>query len=166
MKILDFTALAIKIAAIVLFVLVLSSIPEYTQSFITAEKRNYSVSSLYFISPLVIIGIACVMLFLFPYKISNKFIVTPETKSNTNITNAYQIIGIRLLGLLLLFWSVSDIVFHLFNYLMLRNMADVSFSVSAYNYPYIIATGIEILFAIVLLKNATNISSYLNEISQ
>jgi len=166
MKAIDFTALAIKMAGFVLLVLVLSKIPEYIQSFLSLEKSGYATGTLYYILPLVIVSFACVMLLLFPYKISSKLIVTPEAKEPGQLAETHQIIGIRLLGLLLLFWSVSDMVYNLFNYLMLRNLADASFPISTYNYPYIISTGIEILFAFILLRNTKSISAYLNEISK
>ena len=103
MKAIDFTALAIKIAGLVLFVLVLSKIPEYTKSFLSVEKSGYTTNVLYYILPLAIVALACIMLFLFPYKISGKLIVTPTSQESSQPLEIHQIIGIRLLGLLLLF---------------------------------------------------------------
>ena len=166
MKIIDLTALAIKVAGIVLFVIVLSKVPDYAQFFYTAENNKYTVSIIYLVLPLVIVVAACIGLFLFPYKLSNKLIVTPDTTDQSDINNAYQMIGIRLLGLLLLFWSVSDMVFTLFNYLMLRDPSKTLVSVSTVSYPYVIATTVEILFAIFLLRYSSKISAYINEINR
>jgi formate hydrogenlyase subunit 3/multisubunit Na+/H+ antiporter MnhD subunit len=166
MKIIDLTALSIKIAGIVLFVIVLSKVPDYVQFFYTAEKNQYTVSELYLALPIVIVAAACIGLFLFPYKLSNKLIVTPDTTDQSHISNAYQTIGIRILGLLLLFWSVSDMVFTLFNYLMLRDPSETLVSVSTVSYPYVIATTVEILFAIFLLRYSSKISAYINEINR
>lgn len=167
MKLHDVTALTVKISGLVLFVLVLSKIPEYVKSFVSAENSQYATSSLYYILPLLIVATACIILFLFPYKISNHLLFKSESVSMPDdLTGQFQIVAIRLLGLLLLFWAVSDIVFHIFNYLMLRNLADASFSVSAYNYPLIVATGAEILFAYILLTKAKDISLYLNAVGK
>ncbi len=164
MKLHDVTALAVKIAGLVLLVILLSKIPEYVQSFASVEKSQYTISSLYYILPLLIVGIACLVLIFLPYKISNNLLFNSEVATNDSDSNNLQIIAIRLLGLLLLFWSVSDAVFHLFNYLLLRNLADTSFQISAYNYPLIIATGVEIVIAVIFLKNAKNISAYLHTV--
>lgn len=167
MKLHDVTALTVKIAGLVLFVLVLSKIPEYVKYFASAENSQYATSSLYYILPLLIVAIACIILFLFPYKISNQLLFKSESAPILDdLTGQFQIVAIRLLGLLLLFWAVSDIVFHIFNYLMLRNLADASFSISAYNYPLIVATGAEILFAYILLTKAKDISLYLNAVGK
>lgn len=166
MKIIDLTALAIKVAGIVLFVIVLSKVPDYAQLFYTAEKNQYTVSVIYLALPLVIVAAACIGLFLFPYRLSNKLIVTPDTTDPSHISNAYQTIGIRLLGLLLLFWSVSDMVFTLFSYLMLRDPSKTLVSVSTVSYPYVISTTVEILFALFLLKYSSKISFYINEINK
>jgi hypothetical protein len=166
MKIIDLTALAIKVAGIALFVIVLSKIPDYAQFIYTAEQNKYTVSVVYLVLPLVIVAAACIVLFLFPYKLSNKLIVTPDTTEPSDLSNTYQVIGIRLLGLLLLFWSVSDMVFTLFSYLMLRDPSKSLVSVSTISYPYVIATTIEILFALFLLRYSNKISAYINEINK
>ena len=167
MKLHDVTALAVKIAGLVLFVIVLSKIPEYVKSYASVENSQYTTSSLYYILPLLIVAVGCIILFLLPYKISNHLLFKPEGSSTPdNLTNQFQIVAIRLLGLLLLFWSVSDIVFHIFNYLMMRDLADVTFPISAYNYPLIVATGAEILFSYVLLTKAKTISLYLNSVGK
>lgn len=167
MKLYDITALTVKIAGLVLFVIVLSKIPEYVKSYASVENSQYTTSSFYYILPLLIVAIACIILFLFPYRISNHLLFKSESSSTPdNLTNQFQVVAIRLLGLLLLFWAVSDIVFHIFNYLMMRDLAGVTFPVSAYNYPLIVATGAEILFAYVLLTKAKTISLYLNSVGK
>lgn len=166
MKIIDLTALTIKVAGIVLFVIVLSKVPDYAQLFYAAERNQYAVSVVYLLLPLVIVAVACIVLFLFPYKLSNKLIVTPGTADSGDSSTAYQTIGIRLLGLLLLFWSVSDMIFSLFSYLMLRDPSKTLVSVSTVSYPYVIATTVEMLFALFLLRYSSKISAYINEINR
>ena len=165
MKTIDLTALAIKIAGIFLFVLAVSMVPDYLATYIAAEEGARSMNVLYVIAPFVIVAVGCIMLLLFPYKISNKLIVAANSNERSQSTSPYQLIAIRLLGVLLLFWSVSDMVFNLFSYLMLRDITDTTVPVSALNYPYLVATGFELMFAIVLIRYSARISIYLDEIS-
>jgi hypothetical protein len=166
MKTIDLTALAIKISGIFLFVLAISMIPDYVSTYVSIEKGARSVNVLYVIAPFFIVAIACTMLLLFPYKISNKLIVAADLSERNHSTSLYQLIAIRLLGVLLLFWSVSDMVFTLGTYLMLRDVTETAVPISALNYPYLVATGVELVFAIVLIRNSNRISTYLDEISK
>ena len=112
MKYSDLSALALKIAGLVLFVLVLSKMPEHFQSFKSFENAQASTSIVYHLLPWAIVSFACILLILFPYKISNKLIVQPEDTTDKLSDSAIQIIGIRLLGFLLLFWAALDRPIH------------------------------------------------------
>ena len=163
MKLHDVIALTIKIAGLILLVISVGRMPEYVNIFSSEEAGKYGLNALYLVSPfLVIVGISLLFI-LYPYKVSNQLIMSPESASNlTEEINLLQIMAVRLLGLLLLFWSISDIVFHFFNYLMLRKASGVSMPLSGYNYPVIIATVAEIAFSVILLIKAKTISKYLN----
>ena len=162
MKLHDVTALAIKIAGLVLFVTVLSKIPEYINSYLSYESSQNPISYLYYIIPLLIVGTACLVLVFIPYKISNHFLFESATpSSSTDIANHIQVIAIRLLALLLLFWSISDIVFHFFVYFIYRDLVDPSYATGTFDYPAVFATLVEIAFAVILLKKAKYISLYL-----
>ena len=170
MKLHDIIALTVKISGLVLFVIVLSKIPNYVQSYISFSENVPSTKSVYYIMPLFIVAVGCVVLFLLPYQITNHLIIdTDKSPKPDQFTNQIQIVFIRLLGLLLLFWSVSEIVFHLFNYFTIRssvNTTGLEFPASTYNYPAMIASVVEAAFAYVLLIKATAISSYLNSVGR
>ena len=163
MKLHDITALTVKISGLVLFVIVLSKIPEYINSYLSYESSLNPVSYLYYILPLLIVGIACLVLLFLPYTISNHlFFESATPSSSTDMTNVIQVIAIRLLGFLLLFWSVSDLIFNLFVLLIYRDLIEPSYAAGTFDFPALFATIAEILFAFVMLKNANKISLYLN----
>ena len=167
MKLHDVTALAVKIAGLVLFVIVLSKIPEYVNSYLQFENSQNPISYLYYVLPLLIVAVACLLLFFFPYKISNHLLIDSDsTVSPSNFANQLQAIAIRLLALLLLFWSISDIVFHFFVYFIYRDIVEASYGAGTYDYPSLFATFAELAFALVLLIKAKNISSYLNSVGK
>ncbi|MFK5947425.1 MAG: hypothetical protein QM500_01485 [Methylococcales bacterium] len=160
----DVTALAVKIAGLVLFVIVLSKIPEYTKSYLQFKNSQIPINILYYILPLLIVGFACLLLFLFPYKISNYWVLDTDTinTSSSEFADNLQIIAIRLIGLLILFWSVSAIVYSVFVYLMYRDIGSVSYEANTFNYPELFSTLVNSGIAVVLLKKARNISALLN----
>ena len=168
MKLHDVTALAVKIAGLVLFVIVLSKMPEYVNSYLQFENSQNPISYLYYVLPLLIVGIACLLLFFFPYKISNLLLIDSDTASasSSDFANQLQPIAIRLLALLLLFWSISDIIFHFFVYFMYRDIVDASYGADTFDYPGLFATFVELAFALILLTKAKFISSYLNSVGK
>ncbi len=165
MNIKDITALTIKISGIVLFVLVVAKMPEHFKGYLAAQEEVRSISIWHYIVPLLIPGIFAILLVAFPYKISSKLVfkenIQPDTDANLK---RIEIIAIRILGLLLLYFAISDIVFHTSNYIMLRSINQQDFPVAAYNYPYIITTAVELLFALWLLAGTNNVISLLVKI--
>lgn len=162
MKLHDVTALAIKLAGLVLFVLVLSKIPEYVNSYLSYPGSEHPYNYLFYVLPLFIVAIACLGLLFFPYTISNNLLFDSEASPSTDNINQYQIIAIRLLGLLLLFWSVSDAAYHVFVYLIYRDVIDLSYGGGTFDLPAFLTTCAEVIFSFVLLKKAKNISLLLN----
>ena len=166
MKYSDLSALAIKVAGLVLLVLTLSKLPEYFE-LLKASQNAYSPSSAWIIVlPFAVVFIASVILIIFPYKISNKLVVEQSKPEDANSEHSIQITGIRLLGLLLLFWAISDLVFHFFIYFIYRDMVEASFGAGAYDYASLLATIAEFIFATLLLYKANTISCYLNKVGK
>ena len=166
MKYSDLSALALKIAGLVLLVLVLSKMPEHFQSFKSFENAQAPTSIVYHLLPWAIVSFACIMLILFPYKISNKLIVQPEGATDKLSDSAIQIIGIRLLVFLLGFWAVSDLVYLFFIYFIFRDMAEASYGAGTYDFAALFATFAEIGFAWLLLFKAKFISGYINAVGK
>jgi hypothetical protein len=113
------------------------------------------------------VAIACVLLILFPYKISNVLLFnTEETSQPSALDNTVLTIGVTLLGILLLFWSVSDLTYHFFVYFLYRDSIEPSFSTGTYDYPSMYATIIEFAFALILLLKSKAISLFLTSVNK
>jgi len=166
MKIHDVTSLAIKIAGLVLFVFVLSKIPEYVNSYLSYPGSEHPYNYLFYILPLFIVGVACLLLIIFPYTISNRLLFHAESITSPDAINQIQTIAIRLLALLLLFWSISDLVFYFFVYFLYRDVVEPSYSAGTYDYPSMYATVAEFVFACILLLRAKTISLHLTSVSR
>ena len=167
MKLHDVTALAIKISGIVLLVLTLSRIPGYVNLYLSFAGTNTPVNYLLFALPLLMVAIACVLLIFFPYKISNVLLFNAEaTLQPSVLDNTILTIGIILLGILLLFWSVSDLAYHFFVYFLYRDSIDPSYSAATYDYPSLYATVVEFAFAAIMLLKSKTISFYLTSASK
>ena len=166
MKIHDVTALAIKLAGLVLLVILLTKIPEYVNSYLSYPGSEHPYNYLFYILPLFIVGVACALLIIFPYTISNRLLFNNESISSPEIINKIQTIAIRLLAILLLFWSMSDLVFHFFVYFLYHDVIEPSFSAGTYDYPSMYATVAEFAFACILLLRAKTISLHLTSVSK
>ena len=71
-------------------------------------------------------------------------------------------LGLILIGFVLLFYSISDIVFHATNYIILKNDIGMEMSILNYDYPSVIATLIELIFSLALITKTKNIVSFIN----
>lgn len=166
MKYSDLTALAIKISGIMLLVLVLSKLPEHIELIKSAQNTYADFSLVSIVMPFVIIVVFAVILILYPYKIANKLIVSSTDQIDPSQYNIIQIISIRLLGFLLLFWATSDLVYHFFIYFIYRDIVDASFGAGAYDYAAMFATVAEFIFAVLLIYKSKTISAYINAVGK
>ncbi len=166
MNLRDFTALAIKISGIVLLVIVASKLPEYFKAYLLEQAEMISASIWHYIVPLLIPSIVALLLITFPYKVSDSVLTKYSDSSNLKDLEGLEIIAYRFLGLLLLYWAVSDLVFHVSNYIMLKSLSQQQFPVSDHNhnYPYLIATIAEFAFAFWLLSGTKNVINILRRI--
>ena len=158
----DLTALTIKISGVVLFVLIVAKLPEYFKSFLT-DSANFGsdVLWIYFL-PLVLPALVSILLFAFPVTIANRFVASPNDEMDTKFDLvAIELVLIRTLGLLLLYFAISDLVFHLSNLYIVKSDLGDKFSIEAYRYPYLIATAAEFIFAFWLLVGTKNIVSFI-----
>jgi len=154
----DLTALAIRISGVVLFVLIIAQLPEYLKAYIIDGGNAGSYIFWVYFLPLVIPGLASLLLFSFPYSISNKIITTSKEQNESKYDSAeIEVILIRLLGLLLLYNALSDLVFHLADILIFRNELGNNFPIEAYNYSYLFATIVEFIFSFWLLAGTSSV---------
>lgn len=164
MDIRDITALAVKISGIVLLVIVVSKLPEYFKTYLAQQNHMNPVNIWHYLMPLLIPSVVSVLLITFPSKVSNAVIFDGKAVKSSVDLNGIEIIIIRALGILLLFWAVSDLVFHISNYMRYRSVDQGSFPLVAYNYPVVIATAVEFVFAAWLLMGTNNVVQLLRKI--
>ncbi len=164
MDIRDITALAVKISGIVLLVIVASKLPEYLKSYLAQLEALNPISIWHYVMPLLVPSIISALLITFPRMVSNSVIFNDKAVDSSIDLKAIEIIAIRVLGVLLLFWAVSDLVFHISNYMMYRSVNQDSFPLVAYNYPVLIATVVEFVFAAWLLMGTNSVVQLLRRI--
>lgn len=163
----DLAVLSIKISGIVLFVLVVSRLPEYLKSYLSDESSMGMAKFWIYFIPLLIPGVIAVFLFKFPMIIADQVVYGGGDVSKDEIDfDRLELMLIRILGLLLCFYAVSDLVFHLVNMFQLSRGSLFESSLSSYNYAYLLATGAEFAFAFWLLLGARSVVKLLDIVRQ
>ncbi len=160
MTIRELTALTIKISGLVLLVLVAAKLPEYFKSYLE-QKELFPIWG--YVVPLLIPAIIAIVLITAPFKVSDSVILGATRLSHKGDLAQLEVIAIRVLGLLLLFWATSDLVYHVSNHLMMSS-ADPGFPGYVYNYPYLIATVVELVFALWLLFGTNGVLALLRQV--
>ena len=159
------TTLTIKISGVVLFVLVVARLPEYLKTYLTdSVNSGANVFWAYFLS-LIIPAVIALLLFTFPRTVANRIVEyssdEPETQFNFEIV---EMLLVRILGLALLYYAVSDLVFHIANLLHVRKGLGSDFSMHAYNYSYFIATIVELVIAFWLLAGTKSVIKFMQNL--
>lgn len=161
----DLTALTIKISGVVLFVLIVARLPEYLKAFLTdSANSGPNVFWIYFL-PLVLPALVSVLLFMFPITIANRIVTPSSNEVDTKLDLvSIELVLIRVLGLLLVYFAISDLVFHLSNLYLVKRDLGSNFSIQAYRYPYLIATAAEFIFAFWLLVGTRNVVNLIKKL--
>lgn len=111
--------------------------------------------------PLITIGLGF-LLWFFPAPVTNTLFraSSDEAEAGQGWARQLEVMGVSLLGLFLLFRSVSDLIYHL---LTLRARGPQTFFDQGYSgFPaYMAATLIELVFALVLIFGARAIAGFL-----
>ena len=155
----EFTAYAVRIAGLILIVTTLVKFPVAIYSY-TSQLEN-SIAA-YFL-PLLIPLLVGIVFFKFPNALSDKYINLNISSENTLKTDQYLYIGTILVGYILLFYSLSDIVFHISNYYYLKNASGGEITILAYDYPAVIATIVELAFSAALIIKTKHIIGFINK---
>ena len=155
----NLTSFSVCLAGLMLVVFSLSKIPMYYLAYISQLENSVIAYSL----PIVIPCIAGILLFKFPNMFSAAFINIDTSDLDKPSFNEYLQLGLVLIGFVLLFYSISDIVFHISNYLILKNTTDMDMSILNYDYPSFIATIIELLFSLALILKTKNVIVFINK---
>jgi len=154
----EITAYAVRIAGLILIVTTLVKFPVAIYAYTTQLENSIAA---YFL-PLLIPLFIGVLLFKFPTSFSDKYINLPSTTEHILNTDQYLYIGTILVGYILLFYSISDIVFHVSNYYYLKSASGGELTILAYDYPAVIATVAELVFSLALVVKAKYLVQYIN----
>ena len=154
----EITAYAVRIAGLILIVTTLSKFPIAFYAY-TTNIENSALT--YFIS-LSIPLVAGAILFKFPNSFSDKFISLSSNSTENIDTNQYLYLGTILIGIILLFFSLSDTIFHVSNYILLKSMTDDEITILNYDYPAAIATIVELIFSGSLIFKSKAIVGFIN----
>jgi len=149
----DLTALCIRVSGLILIVLTLSYVPMYYVSYISQLENKILTYTL----PILIPLFAGIILFKFPYSFSDTFIkINTENLSELNL-NEYLKLGLILIGFVLLFFSLSDLVYHLTKHYYLKAIPEIEISLLTFDYPSLIATIVELLFSLILITKTKSV---------
>jgi len=138
-----------KIVGLVIIVLTIKDFPEYFGEVLKLRDIGISYLILYWV-PIAFSIVFGFSLILFS-DILDLWIYKSRVNRVKEIGASCSVL-VMLLGLYLLSSSLSDFSFHISNYFYTKSMSGYEeFSISSYNYPYFIATAIELLFSFLVL---------------
>ena len=139
----------------VVIVFAITGIPGYITSYII-QSANAPVNLVtWVLVPLILPLIIGSVMWFFPGAINNKIIGhDSELSLNNKTLNELERIAVTVLGLILMFYALSDITFHIVYVVAQNHEASAklnTFMVGAENWALIFATVVEIMFALYLL---------------
>lgn len=156
------SALLVKISGMVVIVFAVSGIPGYINSFLHQGQDTFVNFSAWVLSPLAFPLFIGLLMWSFSKSITNKIIKdgTGPIDSNEFLVEIERI-AITVLGIILLFFALSDQTFNLiFIYITSKeNFGSLmTIKVSAEDWGHIAGTTVEILFSLVLIARAEGIT--------
>ncbi|MDH5178648.1 MAG: hypothetical protein OEZ39_19895 [Gammaproteobacteria bacterium] len=150
--------LSIRTAGLVLIIYTLAKTPVHTMAY--SIRPEYGILS--YLLPFSIPIIAGILLFLFPNTIGNNLSkASPEILSVENPKRLVQI-GCIVLGLVFLFFSISDAVVHVTIALMLWLSDKHELGMLTFDIPGAVATVIEIIFSLFLIFKSKILAAKIN----
>ena len=143
----EYTSLAVRIAGLTLIVFTLAKLPIYAMA--SAARQEFSF--LTYASPSIIPLVAGVLLFQFPNTISKAFIEVTPKSFKIEKPDELLFVGCILIGIIFLFFSSSDLIFHVSTAMLLHYSSEYDLTLATFDYPSLIATVIELLFSLILI---------------
>ncbi|MDH5573294.1 MAG: hypothetical protein OEY89_16145 [Gammaproteobacteria bacterium] len=143
----ELTSLGIRLSGLILIVYTLSSVPMYYLSYISQLENSAITYSLPILVPLI----AGLVLFKFPNTFSDAFIKIETNNLGKPEITEYLYLGLVLIGFILFFYALSDIVFHISNYFWIKNFTEIEPTLMNFDYPSVIATIIELIFSMAII---------------
>lgn len=149
--------ISIRVAGLILIIFTISKTPVHTMAY--SIRPEYGITS--YLIPFIIPIIAGILLVMFPRTTSNiitRKIEVPFTLENTSILLSAALIAI---GIIFLFFSISDAVFHIATAVALYLSPNYEINLSTFDVPGAATTVIELLVSLFLIFRANKIASYL-----
>ncbi len=153
--------LLIKIAGIVIIVFAVTAIPGHINSFLYQGQDTLAKFAVWVIIPLIFPIIVGLLMWSFPGTLTNRiFEKDIESSKSNGVSEEVEQIAVTVLGLILLFFALSDLTFNLV-YVYFSNRENMSvimsFRISPENWGYIIGTIVEIIFSLIILLKAKGV---------
>jgi len=164
----ELSKLLIKVAGMVVIVIAITSIPSHINGFLYQGHDTFLNFIKWVLFPLSLPLIVGYLMWSFSGTITNKIIEKNiEPAINTVALKEIEQIAVTILGLILMFYSLSDIVFNIM-YVLAENaghsIMSTEFRVSAENWGHIAGTLVEVLFALTLLSKTNGVILLLNKL--
>ena len=144
-----------------MIVFAITKFPMHYFSYISQLENSFIA---YFF-PLILQLFIGVVFFALPKSIEEMVIKIKEPTSTEFETKQILYICIVITGFVFLFYSLSDLVFHISNYIFLKNQIEDEISILNYDYPGLIATVVELLFSLALILKAKTIITIIKKVS-
>ncbi len=143
----ELATMSVRIAGLFLIVFTVSKIPVHNMAY--TIRPEYGILS--YTLPSAITIIVGIFLLMFPKTISKRLMDSaPEQIELSNPMAILNILCIAI-GVVFLFYSISDLVFHISTGAFLHFSHDYELTLLTFDYPGAIATIIELLFSLLLV---------------
>ncbi len=143
----ELTPYLVRIAGLIMIAFAITKFPMHYFAYISQLENSFIA---YFL-PLIIQLFIGIIFFALPKSIGSIVIEINEPVKTEIETEKVLSICIILVGFVFLFYSLSDTVFHVSNYLFLKNQIEDEMSILNYDYPSAIATVVELMFSLALI---------------
>jgi len=145
----------------VVIVFAITGIPGYITGYLYQGVDTPINFVTWVLVPLIFPLIIGSVMWFFPGTINNKIISgNTESEINNKTLNELERIAVTILGLVLMFFALSDMAFHI-TYIVASNYLDsaklTTITISAENWGFILATLVEIIIALYLLIKANGL---------
>ena len=146
----NYVTVFIRLVGIFMVVSVVVSVPDYIVDYLSSN--NFKIFDLLRV---IAIGnfipfLVGLLLWFFPSMLSGNLVKEEIPFIEASLLNGLEIIFIKLIGVFFFFHSISDIVFHISNFYMLKGSIP-DMPVSGYNLALVTATIAELCLSILLI---------------
>lgn len=155
----ELTSLCVRIAGLLLIVFSLLQVPTLFIGYMSQIENSILGFSLPIIFPLLV----GVILFKFPNSFSDTYISLNTNELEKLNINEYLQLGLILIGVILVFYSLSDLVVHITDYFFLKNKTGATPTILNYDYPILIATIVEFMFSIFLILKPKSVIVFIRK---